>query len=217
MKNLWEAYWRGNEDHDFWRKPDSAVLEFLETLSPDEKPDILDLGCGQGRHAIEFARAGFNVTATDISESAISYLKSWADKENLAIETKICGFVDDHIADNSFDIVISINAIYHGYRKNFAEAINHVEQILRPSGLFFFTCPTRQDGKYGYGHEVAPHTYCCEKSLISRDMHYFADEDDIHDLLNGFNIISLKNKEGFWENKGEKQFYSDWVILAQLI
>lgn len=217
MINPWEIYWKGDEDHDYWKKPDPAVIEFLETQSPDEMPDVLDLGCGQGRHAIEFARAGFNVTATDTSESAVSYLKNWANKENLIIKTKICSFVEDRIADNSFDIVISINAIYHGYREDFAKAINHVIHILRPSGLFFFTCPTRKDGKYGHGHQVAPHTYCCEKSVVPGDMHYFADKGDLYSLLDGFNILSLKDKEGFWENKGERQFYSDWVILAQLI
>lgn len=216
MIDRWEAYWKGDEDHDYWKRPDPVVLELLETLSPEERPDVLDLGCGQGRHAIEFARAGFKVTATDISESAVSYLRSWAKKENLIIKTKICNFIDDCISKNSFDIVISINAIYHGYREDFAGAINQVKGMLRPSGLFFFTCPTRKDGKYGHGRQVAPHTYCCEKSLIPGDMHYFADEGDLYDLLNEFDLLSLKEKEGFWENKGERQFYSDWVILAQL-
>ncbi|MEE8442139.1 MAG: methyltransferase domain-containing protein, partial [Dehalococcoidia bacterium] len=69
---LWEAYWSGDDDHSWWRRPAPEVLEFIAAQSPEERPDVLDLGCGLGRHAVAFAQAGFSVTATDASESAIS-------------------------------------------------------------------------------------------------------------------------------------------------
>ena len=55
---------------------------FLETLSPEKDSYILDLCCGQGRHAIELARRGFrNVTGIDRSHYLINRAKTTSRKE----------------------------------------------------------------------------------------------------------------------------------------
>ena len=115
----------------------------------------------------------------------------------------------------SFDIVLSYNVIYHGYREQFAQAIEHVRVLLKPAGLFFFTCPTRQDGKYGYGEQVAPHTFLCTRSITPGDIHYFADEADLDELLAGFRQLSREKDEHYWDNEGVQQFSSYWRILAE--
>lgn len=176
---------------------------------------MLDLGCGLGRHAIAFAKEGFCVTATDASKTAIAHLKEWARALELTIEAKISDLLDDTLPASSFDIVLSYNVIYHGYREQFAQAIEHVRELLRPGGLFFFTCPTRQDGKYGVGEQAAPHTFRCTKSIIPGDLHYFADEKDLDDLLAGYLLLSRRKDEGYWDNKGVQQFYSRWLVLAE--
>ena len=41
-------------------------------MKPPEQPlKLLDIGCGEGRNAVFFARNGYNVTAFDISEKGI--------------------------------------------------------------------------------------------------------------------------------------------------
>lgn len=225
--DLWEAYWSDENHHDWWKQPAPEVLEFIQkkhvfrssgrraSQSTEQKPDVLDLGCGLGRHAIAFASAGFCVTATDVSETAIAHLNEWAKKLNLPIRTKTCDVLDDGFPAESFDIVLSYNVIYHGYRVQFAQAIEHVRILLKPAGLFFFTCPTRQDGKYGYGEQVAPHTFLCTKSITPSDIHYFADEADLDELLVGFKQLSRKKDEHYWDNEGVQQFGSYWQILAE--
>jgi hypothetical protein len=63
--------------------------------------------------------------------------------------------------------------------------------------------------------EVAPHTFLCEKSVTPGDIHYFADGADLNDLLSGFSQIDRKKIEGYWDNRGTRQFYSNWSILAR--
>ena len=87
--------------------------------------------------------------------------------------------------------------------------------LLKPVGLFFFTCPTRRDGKYGYGEQEAPHTYRCTKSITPGDIHDFADEADLDELLIGFCQLSRQTGEGYWDNEGVRQFYSNWQIVAE--
>lgn len=213
--NHWETYWGDEANHDGWERPAPEVSELIRAQSPAVRPAVLDLGCGLGRHAIALARAGFRVTAVDASRVAIEHLCTWAEQLGLQLESRICDVLDDSLPPGSFDIVLSYNVIYHGYREQFARAIARVHELLRPGGLFFFTCPTRQDGKYGYGPEVAPHTFACARSITPGDIHYFADEADLDELLAGFHQLVRRKDEGYWENRGAQQFYSNWQILAE--
>lgn len=51
--------------------------------------DLLDFGCGLGRHSIFFAKEGFNVSAFDLSKEGINHLKQWAEDENLIINSAV--------------------------------------------------------------------------------------------------------------------------------
>jgi len=213
--NPWESFWANAINHDWWKRPAPEVTDFITSQSPIQRPKVLDLGCGLGRHAIAIAQEGFTVTATDPSKTAIDHLKQWARSLDLSIEAKIGDTLDNSLPSDSFDIVLSYNVIYHGHREQFAMAIEHVRKLLKSGGLFLFTCPTRQDGKYGCGEHVAPHTFRCHKSIIPGDLHYFADEKDLDDLLTGFQVVSRKKDDGYWDNKGVRQYYSNWIVLAE--
>ena len=190
-------------------------MEFIASQSPEERPDVLDLGCGLGRHAIAFARAGFSVTACDISESAVSHLSTRAQDLSLDIRVLVCDVLSDLLPERGFDIVLAYNVIYHGYRHQFSAAVDHVRRLLKTGGLFYFTCPSRDDGKYGSGREVAPHTSLSENAVAPGDMHYFPDEADLDGVLSGFLLVARDKLEGHWDNKGTRQIYSNWHVLAR--
>jgi SAM-dependent methyltransferase len=214
-RKLWEDYLRGDEDHGRWKRPAPEIVDLIASQSPGERPDVLDLGCGLGRHAFAFARAGFRVTASDASEEAVTRLSGWARDLSLDIRTLVCDVMSDLLPEDAFDIVLAYNVIYHGRREQFAAAIRRVRRLLWAEGLFYFTCPSRDDGKYGFGPEVAPHTFLCEKSIMPGDIHYFADQEDLDRLLSGFTQIERTKREGHWVNRGERQFYSNWHVLAR--
>ena len=214
-KRIWEDYWKGDEDHSWWTRPAPDVAAFIQSQSPAERPDVLDLGCGLGRHAIAFAQAGFSVTAADVSETAVDRLSERARSLSLEIRAIVCDALCESLANEGFDIVLAYNVIYHGYRHQFASAIAGARRLLRKNGLFYFTCPSRDDGKYGSGLQVAPHTFMCEKSVTPGDIHYFAGEDDLNESLAGFVRVETDKSEGYWDNKGTRQFYSFWRILAR--
>lgn len=213
--DIWETYWRDKGNREWWKKPAPEVLELIRSLSPADHPRVLDLGCGPGRHAIAFALARFSVTATDSSTEAIRHLDAWASSLGLPIETRVCDVLAEALPGETYDVVLSYNVIYHGSRDQFARAIQHVRELLGRQGTFFFTCPSRRDGKYGFGEKVAPHTFRCTKSITPGDVHYFADEDDLADLLTGFRILACWKSEGYWDNQGEQQFYSNWHVRAE--
>ena len=143
--STWEQYWSAAANHEWWECPAPEVLRFLRTQSAERRPKVLDLGCGLGRHAMAFALAGFQVTATDFSATAIEHLRGWAARLGVSINTSVCDVLEDEFAGAAYDIVLSYNVIYHGYREHFARAIARVHALLKCGGLFFFTCPTREE------------------------------------------------------------------------
>src|SRR5947199_4503497 len=80
-------------------------LEALLALRPPQR--ILDLPCGQGRHAIELARRGYDVTGADLSP----YLLSVAEERGRAIGVRVRWLSADMrrpIAGQTFDVVLNL-------------------------------------------------------------------------------------------------------------
>lgn len=211
----WDFYWREQKELEHWQKPADSVIEFVKASNCDKQPKVLDLGCGIGRHAILFTKEGFKVTALDSSEQALEELKSNIKKLNLNIEIVKGNYLKSIFQPNSFDIIISYNVIYHGFREDFKRAIELCKTYLKEEGVLFFTCPTREDDKYGSGKKVAPYTYESLNSVHPGDIHYFADGDDIKELVEGLKIKSIKKDEHYWDNDGKKQFSSYWEVIVK--
>jgi 2-polyprenyl-3-methyl-5-hydroxy-6-metoxy-1,4-benzoquinol methylase len=63
---------------------------FIEQeLNYDKSKRILDIGCGTGRHAIELAKRGYQVTGIDLSESQLKRAKLKAKHENVVIDFQL--------------------------------------------------------------------------------------------------------------------------------
>nr|MBA3306829.1 methyltransferase domain-containing protein [Thermoleophilaceae bacterium] len=66
---FWEDFYR--ERPAAWsRKPNSLLVEEVSDLTPGT---ALDLGCGQGGDAIWLASLGWQVTAADVSATALAF------------------------------------------------------------------------------------------------------------------------------------------------
>ncbi len=214
QSSSWDVYWKSGANLEYWLEPDQSVVELARKLNRSEIRDVLDLGCGMGRHSLWLANAGYNVTAVDVSVSALDHLKEEA-QNNPRVRTVIGSCTQDLFREGSFDLVLSWNVLYHGTRGEFESAIRLIYRWLRPNGLLLFTCPTRQDAKYGNGQVVAPNAYRSLNSVHPGDIHYFADEADLGEFLVGFNRVSTEKREHYWDNNGVRQFSSYWIVLAR--
>ena len=77
---------------DFWRAampPEATKAEadfFQRALAIRPGAQILDVPCGDGRHAIELARRGYRLTGVDISGEFLGAARESSRRERLAIE-----------------------------------------------------------------------------------------------------------------------------------
>ncbi|MFC1947119.1 class I SAM-dependent methyltransferase [Chloroflexota bacterium] len=214
-KSTWDSHWGEESQRRYWQEPADEIIRLRDSLDRQKIRDVLDLGCGIGRHAILFSESGFKVTAVDDSQKALDIIRDKAFEKKVDITCIQDSYTEDTFPENSFDLVIAYNVLYHGYREGFNKSMRLVFRYLRPGGFFFITCPTRRDAKYGNGEKVAENTYRSLNSVHPGDIHYFADKDDIAYFLRDFAGYTIDTEEHYWDNGCVRQFSSSWHILAK--
>lgn len=93
---------------------------------------VLEVGCGSGIDAVEFAKAGAFVTATDITDTAIKLTKSLANEAGVKIRVVQAPADKIPYKDNSFDCVYSFGILHHILEVD--NALEEAYRLLKPSG-----------------------------------------------------------------------------------
>ncbi len=82
FENYGEKY-----DNESFTQGTSGECDFLEKeINYNKSLRIIDIGCGTGRHSVELARRGYNVTGIDLSESQLMKAKEKAESRKLIID-----------------------------------------------------------------------------------------------------------------------------------
>jgi len=107
--------------------------------------DLLELGCGTGRHALNFAELGWNVTGIDLSPAMVARAKRRVAKTPGTIRKKPAFSVGDLVKlrlGRKFEAVVSLFHVL-GYQTSNQELVGSMQTAathLRPGGLFLFDC-----------------------------------------------------------------------------
>ena len=113
------------------------IKKKLQDLN-NEKLNILDVGCGQGRLSIPLAEMGHTVEGIDLSSNAIHLAKKYASEKNL---TNIFFNVRD-IAEpfhdyksEKYDCILCTEVIY--MIKNYDEVLDELYRMVKKDGIIF--------------------------------------------------------------------------------
>jgi SAM-dependent methyltransferase len=113
-----------------------ADSEVLEARFVEPGP-LVDLGCGAGRHTLQFARRGFSVVAVDLSAPMLNELGRKAEGEGLRvdlIQANLCRL--GCFPDASFTYALSMFSTLGMIRGEQARrrALSEAYRILKPGG-----------------------------------------------------------------------------------
>ncbi|MGH8562900.1 MAG: class I SAM-dependent methyltransferase [Gammaproteobacteria bacterium] len=78
---FWDERWGFRLPDQRWQVPETEVEDLLAALRARGTRQVLDLGCGAGRHTRLLASAGFEVYALDLS--ALTVLRAPGTRQRL--------------------------------------------------------------------------------------------------------------------------------------
>ena len=181
--DFWDSYFRAKgeagEDLDWggrWTRP------FLGTLEGVGARFVLEVGCGTGHDAARLARAGFDVTAVDVSAEAIGRARDrYGGEAHFLVADVTAGLP---APDAAFDAVMA-NVSMHMFPWDVTRsAFDEVARVLRPGGLFLLHVNAREDRplrarRRAVARELEPN-YVLEE--IGQTIRFFS-ADDLRALL----------------------------------
>lgn len=128
---------------EIWRHifPEKTTLAEIDFIINDARLEpgnyVLDIMCGYGRHTLELARRGMNVTAVDNLPDYINEIKSKAGAENLPINS-LCEDVLEVQLDRQYDAVICMgNSLQFFNEQDTLKLLNNLSEHLKPGGKFY--------------------------------------------------------------------------------
>jgi SAM-dependent methyltransferase len=102
---------------------------------------ILDIGCGAGTYAIPLAKAGYDVSAVDLTPALVQMCNEFAEREAVSssIETHVADARDlSFLPDCAFDAVAVMGPLYHLIdRDDRQTAIREALSKIKPGAPFF--------------------------------------------------------------------------------
>ena len=116
----------------------------LETIAIPKGGRVLDVGCGFGRHSIEFAKRGFVVTGIDPAEAMILAAKQRAEEAGVVVDFEQVG-AESFVAKDVFDTAVCLFTTL-GQISATGENLGLVERVyagLRSGGYFVVEVPQR--------------------------------------------------------------------------
>lgn len=114
------------------------LAELIEKIIPrDEYPNILDLGCGRGRHSITLAEVGYKVTGVDLSQDAITKAKKKAKARNLSNVIFAIGDMRAPLPAQ-YDAIVNLFTTFGYFEKDDEnrKVLQNVAGMLRREGVF---------------------------------------------------------------------------------
>lgn len=121
----------------YWGLEHSPLAELIVNLvrDPINKANrLLEIGSGEGRDSIYFAKCGFNVDALEISVPGIKKIKQYSQSEGVSVNVIQANMINYEIK-NQYDIIYSMRSLQFLPVKLRQQHFEKYKQHTSPGGL----------------------------------------------------------------------------------
>jgi len=198
-----------------WTETAGELRQFADLAGREGATRVYDVGCGAGRHTAYLAARGFEVTASDVSPSAMEHTRRTLAGAGLSARLLRSDIRRSPLAAASFHAVVAFNVVYHATRAEVQAVLDALAAILAPGGLLLITFKSTLDEDCGRGRELGPMTWAPVSGVEAGIPHYYADEAEVRRLMAPFEIVSLVLKLEFPPVPGADRRRAHWVVVAR--
>lgn len=221
-KNYIPFDWKNVADKSFWLEPCEESYYYAQKWSRQGRRSVLDLGCGLGRHSVLFARAGFKVTAVDISDEALGHLKAYSRENDVGIACRKADMEALPFSADAFDCVFAMHSAGHADSAGIERIMNEIKRVLKPDGTVFMTLCSKETGLYTdpNAHRTDENTVIKTEGPEQGVPHYFVDREDIERMFSDFELVRVRHiddcfYDGKWKN--EKHYFIEAVLHKEAV
>ena len=193
MNNELSLYWnkRFRESEGKFFQTSAFGIKACQMVQEKNLVSLLELGSGKGRDTFHFDKQGLKVTAVDISDELVKYVKKRSNATVIQSDIKDINFPGNH-----FDVVYARLSLHYFSNEDTEMIFGKIFNCLKPSGIFFAQCKSLNDHDYGKGEKIAEHTF-----KHGHIRHFFSMEY-MKEKAHKFNIIELYEETD--DNYGEQ-------------
>ena len=186
------GYWNNlYTKNDYFGTGQTILANFArDVIEKNSIKNILELGCGQGRDSVFFAKLGFNIIAVDISENAIKFVKKIKNEQNFK---NLQLFIHDmqepfNFQNMNFDLVYSNLSLQFFNITQLEKIFSNIYDILTENSFFLFSTKKSGDKYFNLGNKISDNAF--EHNGIIR---FFFSKSELESLLEkNFTIISFE-------------------------
>jgi SAM-dependent methyltransferase len=211
---FWEArYARGLV---YGTEPTSVAHRLVAVFRAHGVQRIVEAGCGSGRDALLYAREGFEVTGTEISGSALRWVRERAQAEGLRITLLRDDLAETHLPPGSFDAAVAMHVIHLQPAPVRQTMVSQLWRLTRDGGLIAMAnYSTHEAGYATWDPYPEPNTRVDPKGKV---VHFF-DEADVRALLppDRFDLLTLEEVDLAEVPDGGPVTHREWLTIARKI
>jgi SAM-dependent methyltransferase len=195
--NVQQIHW----DKTFWEnedlfddEPSAPATIAAELFKKEGFSRLLELGAGQGRDTLFFARQGFQVFALHYAEAGLGAIQNKADR--LGVAPAVSTLRHDlrqplPFADETFDACFSHMLFCMAFTTTELTFLSReIWRLLKPGGLHVYTVRHAGDAHYGQGIHHGEDLYETNGFVV----HFFTREK-VEQLSSGFEIVGIEEFE----------------------
>ena len=175
--------------------PNPEVMALLPELKARGVRQVLDAGCGAGRHLLPLASAGFQVLGLDREWGVLRKLGRQMEGLPGAAWMALADLRTLPLTEGIFDFALSVNVINHGYARDFTAYCRELDRVLSPGGLLFIFVSPRECSdlvRLPETVDLEPGTLVRIATPDGELVHHFPSPESLTAHFPGYTVLALK-------------------------